>query len=114
MDPTQSDSVSNLWEGIVVGGVGGVAATLSAALVFGIIKAIAAYNDKRKLFRWLTENASDRRPFRSTRALASWNNMTEDRVRHLCSIHKDIYLSTGEKPDLWGVKPRKEDNYSER
>lgn len=46
--------------------------------------------------------------FRSTRAIASWNNLTEDRVQYICSIHKKIYLSTSEKEDLWSLYERGE------
>lgn len=42
--------------------------------------------------------------WRSTRTIASYCNVTEDRVRYICSIDKRICLSTGEKEDLWGIK----------
>jgi hypothetical protein len=48
--------------------------------------------------------------FRSTRAISSWNNFTEDRVRYLCSIDKRIYLSTGQKEDIWGIYERDDTN----
>ena len=42
--------------------------------------------------------------WRSTRTIASYCNVTEDRVRYICSIDERIGLSTGEKEDLWGIK----------
>jgi len=41
--------------------------------------------------------------WRSTRAIASYNNLTEDRVRYICSSDERIVLSTGEKEDRWGI-----------
>ena len=41
--------------------------------------------------------------YRSTRAIASWTNLTEDRVRYICSIDDRIFLSTGEREDLWSL-----------
>lgn len=41
--------------------------------------------------------------WRSTRTIASYNNLTEDRVRYICSSDERIVLSTGEKEDRWGI-----------
>ena len=61
----------------------------------------------------LPNNTGER--LRSTRAIASWNNLTEDRVRYVASIHKKIFLSTGKKEDMWTIYDRKEKSvYEER
>ena len=39
--------------------------------------------------------------YRSTRTIASHNNLTMDRVRFLCSHDERIHLSTGEEEDMW-------------
>jgi len=63
------------------------------------------WRDMRRVMKWLRKNTRDaeNERHRSTRAIASYTNLTEDRVRYICSIHEEIYLSTGEKPDMWGV-----------
>ncbi|WP_128755366.1 hypothetical protein [Aquimarina sediminis] len=43
--------------------------------------------------------------WRSTRAIASHNNLTEDRVRYVCSNSKKVILSISEK-ELWVMKEK--------
>lgn len=95
-------------EGIVVGGVGGAAAGLTVYLVQYLHKRVADACDSNKLYKWLVKNTKneDGNRFASTRAIASWNNMTEDQVRYLCSAHPKIFLSTGEKEDRWSLYER--------
>ena len=63
------------------------------------------YRDKTRVYNWLYEATKDEElKWRSTRAIASYNDLTEDRVRYICSIHDKIKLSTGEKEDLWGIE----------
>lgn len=92
-------------EGIIVGTAGGGAAGL-IILFFQYVKIkCVEFCDKERVYDWLLKNTADEdnKRFKTTRSIASWNNLTEDRVRYICSIDERIYLSTGEKEDVWGV-----------
>ena len=57
------------------------------------------------MYNWLhkvTKGQNDKK-WRLTRTIASYNNLTEDRVRYICSIHDKIVLNTGDRPDLWSI-----------
>jgi len=92
-------------EGLVIGGAGGAIAGISVWLVNLVAKKATECRHKKRVYDWLSSNTSDEdgKRYRSTRAIASYNNLTEDRVRFICSTHKSIYLSTGEREDRWGV-----------
>ena len=92
-------------QGILVGGAGGAAAGIAVYAVQLIHQKISDHCDSSRIFKWLKENSSDvdGKRYRTTRAIASWNNLTEDRVRFLCSTHKKIYLSTGPQEDRWSI-----------
>lgn len=93
--------------GIVVGACGGFAAGIALSASQWLIKIIKERSDKKTLYNWLVKNSNNTEPdFRSTRVLASYNNMTEDRVRYICCIHPLIHLSVGDKPDMWSVIAR--------
>ena len=83
-----------------------------AALVVLIIRQLsikwAEFQDKKRIYHWLKANSKNKpgEQFRSTRTIASWNNLTENRVRYICSIHKKIYLSTGQHEDMWSIHGR--------
>ncbi|OIN86692.1 MAG: hypothetical protein AUJ12_05295 [Alphaproteobacteria bacterium CG1_02_46_17] len=88
-----------IFEGIIVGTAGGAAAGLIILFIQYIkIKCIECCHKKR-IYQWLQKNTADKdnKRFRTTRSIASWNNLTEDRVRYICSIDDKIYLSMGEK-----------------
>jgi len=98
----------SLWEGIVVGGAGGAVAGITVKIVGWLAEMWRLRSDKERVYKWLQENTQDvdKKRFRSTRAIASWNNLTEDRVRYVCSHDRRIYLSTGENEDIWGIDGR--------
>lgn len=98
MEPTITD-------GIVIGGAGGAIAGLTVWFVQLVQAKFLERRDKQRVHRWLSEHTSDKagEQFRSTRAVASWTNLTEDRVRYICSVHPAIFLSTGDKEDMWGL-----------
>lgn len=100
--------VSPIWEGVAIGGAGGAVAGIVVYLVQYVHTRIAMCIDERRVYNWLKSNTSNERggQFRSTRAIASWNNLTEDRVRAICSDSKRVFLSTGDKEDLWGIHER--------
>ncbi len=96
--------MGGVWGGIIIGGSGGAIAGLTVSFVrYGYRKFLETAH-KRRIYSWLKDNTSEEGDqFRSTRAIASWNNLTEDRVRYICSIHKKIFLSTGKTEDRWSL-----------
>jgi hypothetical protein len=100
--------MAEILDGIVVGGAGGAIAGLTVSVVRFLGTKYADWRDKKRVYHWLKDNSDDEpgKQFRSTRAIASWNNITENRVRYICSIHKKIFLSTGQKEDMWGMHRR--------
>lgn len=92
-------------DGIIIGGAGGAVAGITVWVIQYIHKKVVENTEKRRVYGWLKNNTSDEpgNQFRSTRTIASWNNLTEDRVRYICSIHEKIFLSTGDKDDMWGI-----------
>lgn len=102
---------SELWNDIIstsIGGaVGGAAAGLMIIAVQGGRNAWRDWRETERVFKWLEENSDEKsQPFRTTRAIASYNNLTDDRVRFLCSKDDRIKRSTGDKDDLWSIHIR--------
>ena len=99
-------------DGIAIGGAGGAIAGIAIWLLNLTQNGIMNGVHKKRVYNWMKEKTEDEtgKRFRSTRAIASWNNLTEDRVRYICSTHKKVYLSTGPKEDMWGIHGRDEDN----
>ena len=95
-------------DGIVVGAVGGACAGITVWLVQLARTKFSEWLDKRKVYAWLLNNTADKdgERYRSTRAVASWTNLTEDRARYICSVHKKIYLSTGKEENMWSLYER--------
>ena len=108
--------MADVWDGIVIGGAGGAIAGLTVSLVHYAHRKIFECVDKRSVYNWLKNNTKndEGKRYRSTRAIASWTNLTEDRVRYICSIHRKIYLSTGEKEDMWSLYERGDRSVYER
>ena len=94
-----------VFEGSLVGAVGGSLAGISISLLSWCYKKCCEYSDKNRVYKWLKREIEEGQEFkyRSTRAIASHNNITEDRARYICSIHSGIFLSMGDKPDHWGI-----------
>ena len=66
--------------------------------------------DKRRILLWLSKNTAKKttlqpnvNEYRTTRMIASYNNLTDDRVRFICSIHPQIRTTRGEEKDIWGL-----------
>ncbi len=98
--------MNSIWEGITIGGAGGAIAGITLWAIELIQKKVSEWGDAERIYKWLKENTSEEEAFRSTRAIASWCNLTEERVRYVCSIDERIYLSTGEKEDMWSLYER--------
>ena len=97
-------------DGIVIGAAGGAIAGLMLWLVNLLHQRGTEWQERRRIRRWLRANTSNEpgKRFRSTRAIACWTNLTEDRVRYLCSVDPLIFLSTGGQEDMWSLYEREE------
>ena len=92
----------------VGGAAGGAVAALVVLGVQALTAALKTRQDAKRIYGWLLANSDkDQEPFRSTRAIASHNNLTEDRVRFVCSHDPRIKLSTGNDEGMWSVHIRK-------
>lgn len=104
--------MSTAMDGVIIGGAGGAIAGITVYVVQYLHTRISLWRDSRIVHKWLKENTVDERGkrYRSTRAIASWCNFTEERVRQLCSNHKGVYLSTGQAEDMWSIYIRSSDD----
>lgn len=100
------DSSIIIWYGIIIGGVGGAIAGVAVWLIDFFRELRTEKRHKERIYNWLYEETSKENAdkWRSTRAIASYTNLTQDRVRYICSIHEKIVLSTGTREDRWGLK----------
>ena len=98
----------SIWDGIFIGGAGGAIAGLTVWCVQFFHIKIVVKRDKERIYEWLNQNTSDMpgKQFRSTRTIASWNNLTQERVQFIGSIDDRIHLSTGNNEDMWGIRER--------
>lgn len=98
---------AEILNGIIIGGAGGAIAGLTVWLVQYLHDKVVECVHRNRVYRWLQANTmnEDGKQFRSTRAIASHNNLTEDRVRYVCSVDDRIYLST-DKEDMWSIYER--------
>ena len=98
----------SIWDGIIIAGVGGAIAALTVLIVKYARTKFIEKRDKKHIYEWLKANTSNEpgKQFRSTKAIASWNNLSEERVRYICNIHDKIFLSTGERKDMWSLYER--------
>ena len=96
---------SSVIDGIIIGSFGGALAGLTLWVVeYAHTKWVERLH-KGWVHTWLQENTSNTvgNEYRSTRTIASWNNLTEDRVRFICSVDRRIHLSTGPQEDRWSI-----------
>ena len=95
----------SLVQGITVGATGGAIAGAMVYIVQQVHNELIKGTHTRRLEKWLKANTSNEagNRYRSTKAIASHNNLTLDRVRYICSHSKHIYLSTGKEDDKWSV-----------
>ena len=106
-----------VWNGIIIGGVGGAIAGAVVWLINFLTEQITESRHKKRIYNYLYDKTKkDSIKWRSNREIASYNNLTEDRVRYICSIHERIVLSQsvitsgrfGEeieaREDIWAIK----------
>lgn len=92
-------------DGIIVGAFGGTFAGIALwAFDYGRERN-AERRDGNRVYKWLHQNTEDLegKRFRTTRTIASYTDLSQDRVRFVCSRDPRIKLSTGQKEDVWGL-----------
>lgn len=100
----ESELINDIVSTSIGGAVGGAAAGLVIIAVQGCRDLWRDWRDSERVFKWLQQNSDEKKnPFRTTRAIASYNDLTEDRVRFLCSHDSRIKLSTGREEDRWSI-----------
>jgi len=61
--------------------------------------------DAKKVYKWLKKNTSEQTYiWCSTSAIASGTNLTEERVRMICSTNPEIRQSLGVDKNKWGIR----------
>ena len=103
---------------IIMGIIIAIFGSAGAALVIWIVKYLydkaTIKRESNRVYKWLKNNTTPKqiegKQFRSTRAIASHNNLTQERVRHICSIDERISLSVGSKEDMWKIDNGKDDS----
>ena len=81
---------------------GGAAAGLALYGMQALFIALGVKRDTCQVHSWMKrERKAGRDKYRSTRAIASNNNLTEARVRFICSHDVRWRLSLGDEPDMW-------------
>ena len=95
----------SITQGITIGASGGAIAGAMVYLIQQIHNAIIKSYQISRVEKWLRANTSEEpgNRYRSTRAIASHNNLTQDRVRFICSHSEMIFLSTGTQDDMWSL-----------
>lgn len=93
--------------GIAIGAVGGAAAGIVLWLVERLNQYEIECRERRRIRAWLDRITAPAgaTKWRGTRAIASYCNLPEDRVRYLCSIDKRIVQSSGVN-EVWGIAGR--------
>jgi len=103
------ETMTSVKDGIIIGSAGGAIAGIAVWSIQAIKECCLKCIHKQRVYNWLEKNITDKdgEKFRTTRTIASYCNLTEDRVRYICSFHKKIHLSTGEKEDRWTLNNKK-------
>ena len=94
------------WEPLLVSMVGVTVGRVIFRMFYGMSEERKKSLETQRVYEWLQEVTSPQNVlmnWRSTRAIASYNNLTLDRVRHLCNHHESIVQHHTEK-ELWGIK----------
>jgi hypothetical protein len=101
----------DIQSGTIIGAASGAVAGLILWLIGRLNDYEIEWREKRRVYKWLDQATAppEAKKWRTTRAIASYNNLPEDRVRYVCSRHPQIVLSTKEK-EVWGIKGRARDD----
>lgn len=96
-----------MWSEIVIGASGGAAAGLIIWSVDLLTKWINKKVDQCKIYNWLEDQPKTpdgKHQVWDLRAIASSNNLTDDRARYICSSHKKIWEDFAPTRDRWGIR----------
>ena len=98
---------AKIGEGIVIGIGGGAGAGLVIWIISCLKEKWLEIKHKKLIYAWLKAGVEPENPqykFRSTQTIASYTNLTKDRVRYICSIHPNIREIRGEdSEDKWTI-----------
>ena len=95
---------SEIESGIIIGAFGGAAAGVILWVISRLNDYEIEWRQKNRIYKWLDkETKSDPKKWKSTRYIASYTNLPEDRVRYLCSNDKRIVLSSKQDKEMWGI-----------
>lgn len=87
------------WQAVIIGAAGGL-----TIFFVGLLKEqILILRDKKRVYQFLLNDKGSIWKFRNTWTIASNVNLTDERVRFICSIHKKIKRST-EEDEVWGLR----------
>ena len=116
------DVATKIWEGIAVGGAGGAVAGFIIWLFQWVREKIVEREHKKRVYNWIYEKTKQPENLTvgdltipewiSTLEIASYTNLTPDRVRHVCSIHDKIRSKTEKErrkyeevlEDKWAIR----------
>ena len=109
---TSRTSLESILEGIAVGGAGGAIAGLVIWLFQWLREKITERGHKKKVYNWIYERTKQPKGLTvgdltiprwiSTLEIASYTNLTPDRVRYVCSIHNKIRSKTQKERRKYG------------
>ncbi len=91
-----------------------IAGVFNRLAQFGCAKILERAHKKR-VYSALSKNTEDKggKQIASTRQIASWANLPEERTRDICSIHSDVFpVEDGEK-EQWTIYNRLKSVYEE-
>ena len=85
--------------------VGGSAAGIAVWITQAIRNYVKLIIDKRRVYLWLYKNTVKKNTFawRNVRTIASFTNLTEERAKYVCSVHKKICQNTVGDFDQFGL-----------
>ena len=97
-----------IWQSILIGGTGGFFAGITIYLTKSLVNKIKESIDSRRVYKWLKMNTSSNPVDRwiTTIRIASYNNLSVDRVRYLCSKHRKIQMNPTTTHDTWTIFPK--------
>jgi len=98
-----------VFQGIIIGASGGAIAGMTIWLMKELKDFILRKSRTKRIILWLNKEIDrGKEPWRSTHAISSFNNLTENEVRVLCSRSKKICRSS--KPsEVWGISGKSRD-----
>jgi hypothetical protein len=108
----------NFWDALTVGTVGGALAGLTVWSVNLVKEMTMTEIHKRRVYNWLYQRTKKGKGLTvgspindprwvSTSEIACFTNLTIERIRYICSIHKKIRPKT--EQDAWKNVPLKEE-----